>query len=274
MATAPLLPSYQALFAPIAQQASGATALGWSGQSDTAVLRGHSLLPLGLGEWATIASHLPIVLVPTGTTGEPPAWCAAAALGLSEDQNLCLGPKGGWIPPVQPRAAQLLPFGLTGDPLQVGAATASSAIGQGAGFMALVDGEGRPSPAVAERLQLAQQWAAQLAAAAAAVARLDGLGLLEPFPSPAGLRLNPELAEAKVLSRSALRQLDDTQLLALHHEGLLEAAHALLFSTQQLQRLLRMLQVRRNQPQPAAAASGHAGGPRQPRDPISGQPLA
>ena len=63
------------------------------------------------------------------------------------------------------------------------------------------------------------------------------------------------LEPAKVFNRDAVRQLSDQQVLELHHRGLLEFAHTLLLSIQQVQRLIRQHQLARRHPQ---RFSGHA----------------
>ena len=288
-----LLPSYAALFQAFHSPAAQSTSLGWTGQGDPSLLTGHTLLPVGLSEWMAVATHLPIVLLPH-PIGSSATWLTAAVMGLTPDHNHCLNDQGQWLPPVQPTALRLLPFGLHPDSQQLlGYAAHSSCFGQGGGLMPLFSDTGQPTPALAQRRQRTEAFAADLEAAAAAAAQLASMELLSPLPAHPDITLDPTLQRAMLINAQALNQLSASTLQALHSLGLLGPAYGLQIAAMQLPRLQRLVKVmqqqksqpqaahgafsspqRRNQPQPAAAASGHAGGPRQPRDPITGQPLA
>ena len=137
---------------------------------------GTASIPLGLGEFAVVARHYPIVF----TAGLVPA--PVALVGLNDQGNLFVGADGAWRADAYvPGYVRAYPFIFVEDSAHdatyVGMEEGAACLGSERGEPLFEDG--KPTPALREAVQFCATFRDNHTAAAAFAAALDAAGLLQ-----------------------------------------------------------------------------------------------
>ncbi|NMH64730.1 SapC family protein [Shewanella salipaludis] len=201
------------------------------------------LLPVAVHEFAMAATHLPIVFVKDGDTGQ---FRACALTGLKPEQNL-FWKDGGWLGAYVPESLRHYPLVALkvsegGDSFAICIDEASPLVGRETGE-ALFDGA-NASEFLNRRSEAAVAWAQKNLITQSFIQRLIELKLLQS--QSLSIRLNSgapyELTGCYVIDEAALNRLDDQAFIGLKHGGYLAPIYAALLSLNQVQSLVRLAQ--------------------------------
>jgi hypothetical protein len=210
--------------------------MGWQRFSQYGFARGATVVSLAAAEVVKAALSLPLGFVRQGD-----GWHLVAVLGLPPSPNLFVGPDGRWLGSYIPASLRSHPFRI----VQAEGGNAMLGIDEASGLLvtsggeAFFDAENQPSEAVRGIWSFLLEVAKGEAQLAGACNKLDGAGLLEPWPitfkKGEGLQKVDGLYR---VSEPKLGALGPEAFLDLRSAGILPLAYAQMFSTGHLERLV------------------------------------
>lgn len=197
-------------------------------------------VPIHGFELTTMVATLPLALQP-GDPERP----MVGILGHVADENVWVGPKGGWIAPSTPAALETYPFvaGPRSDDPETGTLFADF----GGGLLvdreglALFDDDGAPTQTLVDYRDAAIRQYRDRRKVAQAVAALDEAGVLAPFEANADVE-TVDSARHVYVSTQALAQVDDETFRHLRRVGALPIAFGQAHSLVNMRKVRRMHQ--------------------------------
>jgi len=200
-------------------------------------------IPLGLGEFALVARHYPIVFA----AGPVPA--PVALVGLNELGNLFVDDSGAWRPDAYvPAYLRAWPFIFVEDPAR---STTFVGMEEGAACLATGQGpalfeDGKPSAALSEAVQFCAAFRDNLTASAALARALDEAGLLQEEEATVTFSAggSTRVRGFKAIRPDRLDQVSDETFLDWRRRGWLGAIYAHLHSSANWARLIDLAAAR------------------------------
>jgi hypothetical protein len=202
-----------------------------------------AVAPLAAAEVTKAALALPLAFFE-----REGGWTLAAVLGLTQGQNLFVGPTGDWIGAYTPAVFRAYPFRIGWS--EAGEAVlcvdeASGLVVEGTEGETFFNEAGEPSAAVKQVWAFLQETAKSEAALANACGTLHAAGVIEPWP----VTVHGEAGTQRVtglsrINETALNVLDDVAFGQLRRAGTVWLAYAQLLSMANLADLGQLAEVR------------------------------